>query len=535
MYAPSTSSLGGVSSSKYTQEQLMALEACYEKNNQPSSQDVKELSVETGLTQAQCRAWLQYQRKKRKKHLMEHEREVFRIEIKCLNQRIGSVKEQNDKLHRENQDLRRSFEQLKEYEQELDHATSTLESGKREVLEEAAMTLAGALTKKVEDIAERNFSELSSLKIMTPRSAAAAAAAGGAGGGEAGSSRSLLSDGTPESNVSAQQHFSRKQSFTGTSGKRTEEEIVEDLCKNVGEQLRNASNIVTKAMDQSQDLSHARTQQVTLHHPDTINIRHVLSQKESALSDEILKSVEAILKSQTSDDSKSSSIAPLLQSYLRTETSIKEQQMLLKTRMLAHLPLIPHQGDPKLADPCEVKCTSMFCIFSHFYLGLAERSLCLMGEASLYALLTQSQDFLLKSRKCLSPNDQRQLGMLLVRIKQGEMELIRQFEEKWALSYTLTREHHNPAAAAKLFQSAFRQCLLDQPETAPGQTAMHNLMSGIMSTSAQLYINGLKAVHRTLSPVLCAKVFSAMKEIRQLLITADSFNEQVHQVKKLWQ
>ena len=69
----------------------------------------------------------------------------------------------------------------------------------------------------------------------------------------------------------------------------------------------------------------------------------------------------------------------------------------------------------------------------------------------------------------------------------------------------------------------------------PGQTALHNLMSGIMSTSAQLYINGLKAVHRTLSPVLCAKVFSAMKEIRQLLITADSFNEQVHQVKKLWQ
>ena len=215
---PSTSS--SLNSSKYTPEQLVALEACYEKNPTPSSQAVKDLAAETGLTQAQCRAWLQYQRKKRKKHLMEHEREVFRIEIKCLNERIGNVKEQNNRLHIENQRLRKAYDSMKQYEKELDKATTTLlaqkatedrsikgeqpppaaaakaeaKEGYREVqdqvaaavdkeegrkkrpeedadttttLDKAAMTLAGVLTRRVEDISEQTHA-LSSIPLPGP-------------------------------------------------------------------------------------------------------------------------------------------------------------------------------------------------------------------------------------------------------------------------------------------------------------------------------------------------------------------------------
>ena len=68
--------------------------------------------------------------------------------------------------------------------------------------------------------------------------------------------------------------------------------------------------------------------------------------------------MDAIVKSQSSDERKEKSVAPLLQSYLRTEISIKEQQLLLKSRMLAHLPLVPHQS------------TFSFALFFFYFFGL---------------------------------------------------------------------------------------------------------------------------------------------------------------------
>ena len=68
-----------------------------------------------------------------------------------------------------------------------------------------------------------------------------------------------------------------------------------------------------------------------------------------------------------------------------------------------------------------------------------------------------------------------------------------------------------------------------------GQEGQAAMVCGLLTYSAQLFINGLKSVHQSLGPVLCAKLFVAMKEVKQLLVTADSFNEHVHNVKKPWE
>ncbi len=524
----SAMSLAAASSSKYTPEQLGALEACYERNSQPSSQEVKALAGETGLTQAQCRAWLQYQRKKRKKNLMEHEREVFRIEIKCLNERIGAVRDQNDKLQQENVSLRKSFEQLREYEQELGDATTTLESkldprflsrsgsggdgadrgdhsgsggaggsasagagtsaGEEEdaagrgspapapppppppqvTLEAAAMTLSGVLTKNVENMADQKL-HLPSLvqggKIAMPMPMPGAAGGDSSAAntpasfpspsaGKVEGSPTYLplqplpplplhplsqeqqstSTGTLASPATATQADSseaanslqlqeRFYGRTGSTNLKTEEDMVEGIARNVGKQLVRASAIITHALRNSSrdgfdggrggggddgdgeepgsSEGPGGVMQAVVHHQDAVQMRQVLQQRESALSEEILRSIEGILAQgegkRPDSEGMAGPLSPLLVSYVRTETAIKEQQMLLKSRMLAHLPLGPSPTAAEAGQDrhIQVKCTSMFCIFCQCYLGMAERSLCLMGEPSLYALITHASQYVL--------------------------------------------------------------------------------------------------------------------------------------------
>ena len=60
------------------------------------------------------------------------------------------------------------------------------------------------------------------------------------------------------------------------------------------------------------------------------------------------------------------------------------------------------------------------------------------------------------------------------------------------------------------------------------------MMSGFQSLAAEAYVRGLRLVHRELPPVLCAKLFTAMRVVRQLLVTADTFNEQVHRADRVF-
>ena len=107
--------------------------------------------------------------------------------------------------------------------------------------------------------------------------------------------------------------------------------------------------------------------------------------------------------------------------------------------------------------------------------------------------------------------------------------MVTQFEDKWLkVPYLCVADHHLPETASSLFQAAFRYCLLDMSTQPPGQTAMLNLMSGLLKYSSQVYMTGVQALQTQLSPILCAKVFSAMKEVKQLLVVGDSFNERVH-------
>ena len=81
-------------------------------------------------------------------------------------------------------------------------------------------------------------------------------------------------------------------------------------------------------------------------------------------------------------------------------------------------------------------------------------------------------------------------------------------------------------------------CLLEstgQARNATGQEGQAAMICNLLTCSAQLHTNGLKTVHQSLHPILCSKLFVAMKEVKQLLVTADSFNEQVHNVKKPWE
>ena len=56
----------------------------------------------------------------------------------------------------------------------------------------------------------------------------------------------------------------------------------------------------------------------------------------------------------------------------------------------------------------------------------------------------------------------------------------------------------------------------------------HNLALLRSTQHTQVQFYALQALQAQLSPILCAKVFSAMKEVKQLLVVGDSFNERVH-------
>ena len=138
-----------------------------------------------------------------------------------------------------------------------------------------------------------------------------------------------------------------------------------------------------------------------------------------------------------------------------------------------------------------------------------------MGETSLFALLSLAANYLYKSRKTITDVERAQISEILEKVKEGEVAMVTQFEDKWLkVPYLCVADHHLPETASSLFQAAFRYCLLDMSTQPPGQTAMLNLMSGLLKLSSQLYMTGVQALQAQLPPILCAKVFSAMKEVK---------------------
>ena len=205
-------------------------------------------------------------------------------------------------------------------------------------------------------------------------------------------------------------------------------------------------------------------------------------------------------------------LAPLLDAFVQVEAAVKDTQLGLRCQIAETLPALPPPADQVSTRPA-ARCESQLCLWSATYAGLAERSLCLMGETSLYALLVQAYD-LVNLR--VQTHQGQQLGFdkiillhkLREELKEGERDLVQSFEHRLSFPFA-AMQHHGKIRAS------LEQKLAESP----------GLLTDTMAEATAVYKSGLQKVKENLPPLLCAEVFLAMEKVKQILRTGDRFYE----------
>lgn len=117
--ATTTTSTLPVTSKKFSEENLKILNECYKENANPTAKCLRAIARKSGLTHLQCKAWFQYQRKKKRKHILENQSEKLYKEIKVLVEDIEKAKERNVVLLTENNTLRNNVNQWNSYQEQF--------------------------------------------------------------------------------------------------------------------------------------------------------------------------------------------------------------------------------------------------------------------------------------------------------------------------------------------------------------------------------------------------------------------------------
>jgi len=302
----------------------------------------------------------------------------------------------------------------------------------------------------------------------------------------------------------------------------------------VGDEVRRASAVVTRVL-QGQ-MKNSDPAQAVVHTDVATHVRTLVLQSENPLDivNVLVKSFDAILSDpQKSDAQKDAELRPLVESFVKTELAIKDAQLATKIKLLAQLPqLAPLSascgggGGGKPSRSRSVSVDSIFCVFMMEYFGLAERSLCFMGEASLHALFTQAYDLINLERAQVPFQHIVLMHKLRDELKRREEELVRRFEVQWHIPYAFMGRHKDPAMRSQL-QSAMTLQHLTNGSQDQGGRAMHLLVSRTMTEAVALYKEGVARLFDQTPPLLCARVLLAMHKVKQILKTSDSF----HQIK----
>jgi len=466
---PSTSS---TSSKKFSDHHLAILKECYGENPNPTAKSLRSIAARAGLTHLQCKAWFQYQRKKRKKNVLENQSESLYKEIKLLVEDLGRAKERNAALLTENKALRRNVEDfcnVADGEGAAEEEEPTLGTAAKRPRTMAADASPGS---------EQTQDPLAAIKAALLRPPAGAS--------------STVSKPLDVNNV----------------------DVSGQIASNAGDHVKRASRVVTRVLQG--EGKNTQVQDAVLHSQEAQQVRAVMFQSENPMDiiTVLMKSLDDIVgdKGKTAQQ-KEQEVGPLLDSFVKAELAIKDAQLSTRKKLAGQLPLLPRKRDPAavLQPDLHVRSESVMCIFNMSYLGYAERSLCLMGEASLYALFVQAYDLINLEEPI--PFDQIMLmHKFREDLKKQETELVCKFEVGFHLPYAFV-ERHRDASVRSHVESVLA--------TSAEDTSA--LMIETMEGAVKVYKEGIAKCYEKLPPLLCARIFLAMHKVKQILRASDGF------------
>lgn len=505
-----------ITSKKFSDENLKILNECYKENTNPTAKCLRAIARKSGLTHLQCKAWFQYQRKKKRKHILENQSETLYKEIKVLVEDIEKAKERNVVLLTENNTLRKNVHQWNSYQEQFSavQPAVTAKPIKQtiQVVNGTPTTLVGGggggTTTLQEAKARLGLGTIVAAALSTPPS------------GDQTNTNNNNNQTSPNSDSDQTQH---RHGLGGKEAVRVPAAINLDvnttdvpgqIASNVSEYVKRSSRVVTRVL--SGERKNEAASQAVIHSSLAIHVRTLIAQSENPLGivTVLMKSFDSMLSQNAkSEAEREVELRPLLDSFVKTELAIKDAQLATKVNLMAQLPPLP----PLLSNNQQQKDTSkgvsvdsILCVFNQCYLGEAERSLCLMGESSLYALFSQAYDLINLENASLPFQHVVLLNKFKEALKKEEEELVRKFEVTWHLPYAFAQRHRDP-----LMRSHIQRC----------QDKLHLSVSKTLAEAVAVYKKGVVECYKNLPAMLCARVFLAMHKVKQILRTSDSFFE----------
>lgn len=472
--ARADSSAGAGGSKKFGERHLSILNEFYKENPNPKAKYLRKIAAAAGLTHLQCKAWFQYQRKKHRKHKLENHSESLYKEIKVLVEELRRTKERVAVLATANASL-------------LSAAAGKMEAGvgSGDVGGEDASPDSEQTTGQ----AQGNRQQNPLAEALLPGHHQAHA----------------------QAQVAAASNPPVAAPATGLDLNNVD--VSGQIAKNAGEHLKRTSAAVTRVL--RGEARNRVASEAVQHTEAALKVRDLLQSSEDPFEyvSTLIRGVERVMGDNAKGElEKQRELAPLLDAFVQVEAAVKDTQLGLRCQIAETLPALPPPADQVSTRPA-ARCESQLCLWSATYAGLAERSLCLMGETSLYALLVQAYD-LVNLR--VQTHQGQQLGFdkiillhkLREELKEGERDLVQSFEHRLSFPFA-AMQHHGKIRAS------LEQKLAESP----------GLLTDTMAEATAVYKSGLQKVKENLPPLLCAEVFLAMEKVKQILRTGDRFYE----------
>lgn len=472
--ARADSSAGAGGSKKFGERHLSILNEFYKENPNPKAKYLRKIAAAAGLTHLQCKAWFQYQRKKHRKHKLENHSESLYKEIKVLVEELRRTKERVAVLATANASL------LSAAAEKMEAGVGSGDVGGEDASPDSEQTTGQA---------QGNRQQNPLAEALLPGHHQAHA----------------------QAQVAAASNPPVAAPATGLDLNNVD--VSGQIAKNAGEHLKRTSAAVTRVL--RGEARNRVASEAVQHTEAALKVRDLLQSSEDPFEyvSTLIRGVERVMGDNAKGElEKQRELAPLLDAFVQVEAAVKDTQLGLRCQIAETLPALPPPADQVSTRPA-ARCESQLCLWSATYAGLAERSLCLMGETSLYALLVQAYD-LVNLR--VQTHQGQQLGFdkiillhkLREELKEGERDLVQSFEHRLSFPFA-AMQHHGKIRAS------LEQKLAESP----------GLLTDTMAEATAVYKSGLQKVKENLPPLLCAEVFLAMEKVKQILRTGDRFYE----------
>ena len=512
--ARADSSAGAGGSKKFGERHLSILNEFYKENPNPKAKYLRKIAAAAGLTHLQCKAWFQYQRKKHRKNKLENHSESLYKEIKVLVEELRRTKERVAVLATANASL------LSAAAGKMEAGVGSGDGGGEDASPDSEQTTGQAQ-------GNRQQNPLAEALLPGHHQAHAQAQAAAASNPPVAAPATGLDlnnvDVSGQIAKNAGEHLKRTsaavtRALRGEARNRVASEAVQ-----VRDRERSEGNEANRILPTPQTFqiadevsnSLSLSSRSSQHTEAALKVRDLLQSSEDPFEyvSTLIRGVERVMgDNEKGELEKQRELAPLLDAFVQVEAAVKDTQLGLRCQIAETLPALPPPADQVSTRPA-ARCESQLCLWSATYAGLAERSLCLMGETSLYALLVQAYD-LVNLR--VQTHQGQQLGFdkiillhkLREELKEGERDLVQSFEHRLSFPFA-AMQHHGKIRAS------LEQKLAESP----------GLLTDTMAEATAVYKSGLQKVKENLPPLLCAEVFLAMEKVKQILRTGDRFYE----------